>query len=58
MLHETLSFDPKYRITAAEGLKHQYLSVYHDPTDEPEAEPINWLLEDDEVSLGEWKLLM
>lgn len=30
-----LSFDPAKRITCDEALKHPYLAVWHDPSDEP-----------------------
>ncbi|SCU81613.1 LAFA_0C06172g1_1 [Lachancea sp. 'fantastica'] len=35
LLEQMLIFDPRRRITAAEALKHPYLSSYHDPQDEP-----------------------
>ncbi|CAL9728158.1 mitogen-activated protein kinase Fus3p [Monosporozyma unispora] len=40
LLQKMLIFDPRQRITAAEALDHPYLATYHDPTDEPEGEPI------------------
>jgi mitogen-activated protein kinase 7 len=35
LLEKLLVFDPKNRITAEEGLSHEYLSMYHIPDDEP-----------------------
>jgi mitogen-activated protein kinase 7 len=33
-----LQFDPTERITVDQALKHSYLSLYHDPNDEPSHE--------------------
>ncbi|CCK71201.1 mitogen-activated serine/threonine-protein kinase FUS3 KNAG_0G01430 [Huiozyma naganishii CBS 8797] len=41
LLRKLLVFDPRQRITAADALRHPYLSAYHDPADEPEGEPID-----------------
>jgi serine/threonine protein kinase len=38
LLDKLLAFDPEKRITAAESLKHPYLSTYHIPDDEPDHE--------------------
>jgi p38 MAP kinase len=38
LLEDMLVFDPRKRVKASEGLAHEYLSLYHDPTDEPVAE--------------------
>lgn len=35
LLEKMLAFDPQYRITVDEALEHPYLSVWHDPADEP-----------------------
>ncbi|EIM19876.1 kinase-like protein [Wallemia mellicola CBS 633.66] len=35
LLSKMLTFDPAKRITCDEALKHPYLAVWHDPTDEP-----------------------
>ena len=40
LLERLLAFNPTKRITVEEALKHQYLEPYHDPDDEPTAEPI------------------
>jgi len=34
-LTQTLTFDPKKRLTVDQALKHPYLATYHDPDDEP-----------------------
>lgn len=41
LLKKMLVFDPAKRITAADALRHPYLKHYHDPTDEPEGQPIS-----------------
>lgn len=35
LLEKMLSFDPEKRITVDEALEHPYLSIWHDPADEP-----------------------
>ncbi|CCE61917.1 hypothetical protein TPHA_0B02440 [Tetrapisispora phaffii CBS 4417] len=35
LLEKMLAFDPQDRITVNEALEHPYLSVWHDPSDEP-----------------------
>jgi len=40
MLEKLLAFNPTKRITVEEALKHPYLEPYHDPDDEPSADPI------------------
>lgn len=37
LMRQLLTFVPKRRISARESLKHPYLKVLHDPSDEPEA---------------------
>lgn len=38
LLKKLLSFSPKNRLTATEALNHEYVSFYHEPNDEPNAE--------------------
>ncbi|KXN68123.1 Pkinase-domain-containing protein [Conidiobolus coronatus NRRL 28638] len=40
MLEKLLAFNPRKRITCEEALKHPYLEQYHDPEDEPMAQPM------------------
>ena len=40
LLEKLLAFNPVKRITVEEALKHPYLEPYHDPEDEPTANPI------------------
>lgn len=40
LLDRLLAFNPVKRITVEEALKHPYLEPYHDPDDEPTADPI------------------
>jgi len=35
LLEKMLAFDPQRRITVDEALQHPYLSIWHDPADEP-----------------------
>lgn len=35
LLERMLAFDPQQRITVNEALEHPYLSIWHDPADEP-----------------------
>ena len=39
-MEKCLTFSPKRRIEVDEALKHPYLEPYHDPEDEPMADPI------------------
>lgn len=50
-----LVLDTDKRITAAEALAHPYFAQYHDPDDEPEAEPYDQSFESRELSIEEWK---
>lgn len=47
--------DSDQRLSAAEALAHAYFSQYHDPEDEPEAEPYDESVEATERTLEEWK---
>lgn len=47
--------DSDQRLSAAEALAHAYFSQYHDPEDEPEAEPYDESVEAKERTLEEWK---
>jgi mitogen-activated protein kinase 1/3 len=40
LLDKLLTFNPIKRITVEDALKHPYLEPYHDPDDEPTADPI------------------
>lgn len=40
LLEKLLIFNPSKRIKVDDALKHPYLRLYHDPTDEPVAKPI------------------
>ena len=59
LLEKMLVFDPKQRITAGEALSHEYLSPYHDPTDEPVAEEqFDWSFNDADLPVDTWKIMM
>ncbi|KAK1327650.1 hypothetical protein QTO34_012939 [Cnephaeus nilssonii] len=57
LLGRMLVLDSDQRLSAAEALAHAYLSQYHDPEDEPEAEPYDESVEAKERTLEEWKEL-
>lgn len=59
LLERMLVFDPKKRIKASEALAHEYLSPYHDPTDEPVAEEkFDWSFNDADLPVDTWKIMM
>jgi p38 MAP kinase len=54
-----LVFDPRKRVKAGEALADPYLSPYHDPTDEPEAEEkFDWSFNDADLPVDTWKIMM
>lgn len=55
LLEKMLVLDTDKRITAAEALAHPYFCQYHDPDDEPEAEPYDQSFESRELEIEEWK---
>lgn len=55
LLGRMLVLDSDQRVSAAEALAHAYFSQYHDPDDEPEAEPYDESAEEKERSVEEWK---
>ncbi|XP_055963028.1 mitogen-activated protein kinase 11 isoform X2 [Sorex fumeus] len=57
LLGRMLVLDSDQRVSAAEALAHAYFSQYHDPDDEPEAEPYDQSLEATEHTLEQWKEL-
>uniref|UniRef100_A0AAR2JYV1 mitogen-activated protein kinase n=1 Tax=Pygocentrus nattereri TaxID=42514 RepID=A0AAR2JYV1_PYGNA len=57
LLEKMLVLDTDKRITASEALAHSYFSQYHDPDDEPEAEPYDQSFESRELDIEEWKRL-
>uniref|UniRef100_A0A7N8YJZ8 mitogen-activated protein kinase n=1 Tax=Mastacembelus armatus TaxID=205130 RepID=A0A7N8YJZ8_9TELE len=57
LLEKMLVLDTDKRITAAEALAHPYFALYHDPDDEPEAEPYDQSFESRELKIEQWKRL-
>lgn len=55
LLEKMLVLDTDKRITASEALAHSYFAQYHDPDDEPEAEPYDQSFESRELDIEEWK---
>ena len=54
-----LVFDPRSRVRASDGLAHEYLAPYHDPTDEPVAdEKFDWSFNDADLPVDQWKVMM
>lgn len=59
LLENMLVFDPKRRVRAGDALAHEYLSPYHDPTDEPVAEEkFDWSFNDADLPVDTWKIMM
>uniref|UniRef100_A0A3B1JL19 mitogen-activated protein kinase n=1 Tax=Astyanax mexicanus TaxID=7994 RepID=A0A3B1JL19_ASTMX len=57
LLEKMLVLDTDKRITASEALAHPYFAQYHDPDDEPEADPYDQSFESRELDIEEWKRL-
>lgn len=55
LLEKMLVLDTDKRITAASALAHPYFAQYHDPEDEPVAEPYDQSFESRELEIDEWK---
>lgn len=55
LLEKMLVLDTDKRITAAEALAHAYFAQYHDPDDEPVADPYDQSFESRELDIEEWK---
>ena len=54
-----LVFDPRSRVRATDGLAHEYLAPYHDPTDEPVSEEkFDWSFNDADLPVDQWKVMM
>jgi len=59
LLERMLVFDPRKRVRAGDALADQYLSLYHDPTDEPVAEEkFDWSFNDADLPIDTWKIMM
>lgn len=59
LLANMLVFDPKKRISAKEALAYPYLSYFHDPEDEPDAEQLfDWSFNEADLSVDTWKRMM
>ncbi|MEE6481056.1 hypothetical protein FKM82_012746 [Ascaphus truei] len=55
LLEKMLLLDSDKRTSAPEALAHAYFVQYHDPDDEPEAEPYDESTENKERTIDEWK---
>ncbi len=63
LLEKLLTFNPAKRITVEDALQHPYLKLYHDPNDEPNAQPIpddffDFDKKKDDLSIEELKQLL
>ncbi|KAJ5911260.1 Mitogen-activated protein kinase HOG1 [Penicillium subrubescens] len=59
LLEQLLVWNPEQRITAEAALSHPYLSVYHDPSDEPTAnQTFDWSSIDADHGIDTWKTLV
>jgi len=45
LLEKLLEFDPYKRITVEKALQHEYLALYHDPSDEPSHDAVDFSFE-------------
>ncbi|XP_075411323.1 mitogen-activated protein kinase 14 isoform X3 [Tenrec ecaudatus] len=57
LLEKMLVLDSDKRITAAQALAHAYFAQYHDPDDEPVADPYDQSFESRDLLIDEWKSL-
>uniref|UniRef100_A0A8C2ARV9 mitogen-activated protein kinase n=1 Tax=Cyprinus carpio TaxID=7962 RepID=A0A8C2ARV9_CYPCA len=57
LLEKMLVLDTDKRITASQALAHPYFAQYHDPDDEPEADPYDQSFESRDLDIEEWKRL-
>lgn len=57
LLEKMLVLDSDKRITAAQALAHDYFAQYHDPDDEPVADPYDQSFESRDLLIDEWKSL-
>ena len=59
LLEKMLVFDPRKRITATECLADEYVSPYHDPSDEPvTSNKFDWSFNDADLPVDTWKVMM
>ncbi|OQE10641.1 hypothetical protein PENFLA_c084G07900 [Penicillium flavigenum] len=59
LLERMLAFDPHERVAASEALTSPYIALYHDPSDEPEAERrFDWTSTGDDQTVDCWKANM
>ncbi|GMK59706.1 hypothetical protein CspeluHIS016_0803120 [Cutaneotrichosporon spelunceum] len=59
LLEKLLAFDPERRISCAAALEHPYLSVWHDPVDEPMCEvPFDFSFEKEDSTNGMRNLIV
>jgi serine/threonine protein kinase len=56
-LERMLEFDPRSRLSAKRCLEHEYLTRFHDPTEESEAnEKFDWSFNQADLSAETWKV--
>ncbi|KAJ5265229.1 mitogen-activated protein kinase HOG1 [Penicillium rubens] len=59
LLEKMLKPNPRHRICVVDALAHEYLRLYHDPTDEPVAAGFShWPSNDAGHTIDTWKMMM
>lgn len=53
-----LVLEPQHRMSAAHALAHEYLSPYHEPTDEPAAGGAFYWASNDCIPPDYWQMMM
>ena len=55
LIDKMLQLDPSERVTCEQALEHPYLSLFHDPEDEPEGTNFDDNYEEQDLTISEWK---
>ena len=55
LLEKMLDLDPATRIDVEAAISHPYMAQYHDPADEPTAQPFDHSFETQTLDVQGWK---